>query len=120
MVWKKERSRTRAVEMDNLKGLLGIRRMNRIPNAQIRELCGVTKRVDERIDEGALRKFGHLEKMGKDRIPKRVYVGECASSRSVGRSRKRWTESGKDCLGKRGLKSNYSVYIILYMFKYPW
>ena len=27
--------------MDNLRGSLGIRRMGRVPNAQIRELCGV-------------------------------------------------------------------------------
>ena len=40
MLWKeKERSRVRAVQMDNLRGLLGIRRMDRVPNAQIRELC---------------------------------------------------------------------------------
>ena len=28
MVWKKERSRIKIVEMDNLRGLLGVRRMN--------------------------------------------------------------------------------------------
>ena len=38
--------------MDNLRGLLGIRRMDRVPNARIRQLCGVTKGVEEMIDEG--------------------------------------------------------------------
>ena len=39
ILWEeKERSRIRAVQMDNLGGLLGIRRMDRIPNARIREL----------------------------------------------------------------------------------
>ena len=56
--------------MDNLRGLLGIKRMDRVLNAWIRELCRVTKGVDERIDEGVLRWFGHVERMGKDRIPK--------------------------------------------------
>ena len=37
--------------MDNLRGLLGTRRMNKVPNAQIRQLCGETKDVDEKIDE---------------------------------------------------------------------
>ena len=33
MLWKeKERSRIRAVQMGNPRGLLGIRRMNRVPN----------------------------------------------------------------------------------------
>ena len=36
MIRKKEMSRIRAVQMDNLKGLLGIRRMDKVPNARIR------------------------------------------------------------------------------------
>ena len=44
MLWKEEeRSRVRAAQMDNLRGLLGIRRMDRIHNAQIRHLCEVKK-----------------------------------------------------------------------------
>ena len=61
------------------------------------------KGLDERIDEGILRWFGYVEKMEKDKIDKRVYVGECAGSRSVGRPRKRWTDTVKECLRKRGL-----------------
>ena len=61
--------------MDNLRCLLGIRRMERVPNAQIRELYGVTKEVNERIGEGVLRWFCHVERMERNRIPKRVYVG---------------------------------------------
>ena len=38
--------------------------------AEIREMCGLTKRVDERIS--------HIERKGNDRISKRVDVGECA------------------------------------------
>ena len=45
---EKERSIIRAVQIDNLRDLLGIRRMNRVPDARIRELCEVMKRVDER------------------------------------------------------------------------
>ena len=38
MIWReKERSRAKAVQMDNLRGLLGIRRMDRVPKAGIRE-----------------------------------------------------------------------------------
>ena len=79
--------------------------MDRVPNARIRELCGEKKGVDERIDEGVLRCFGHVERMENDRIDNynRDYVGECAGSRSVGRARKRWTDTVKVCLKKRGL-----------------
>ena len=43
-----------------------------------------------------------MEKI-KDRIAKRVYVGECASSHSVGRPWKRWIDNVKKCLKKSGL-----------------
>ena len=78
MIWrKKERSRVRSVQKDNLRGLLGIRRMDRVPNARIRELCGVRNGIDEKIDERVLRWFGHVERMEKDRIAKRVYRRVC-------------------------------------------
>ena len=36
IIWREnKRSRIRAVQMENLRGLLGIRRMDRVPNAQI-------------------------------------------------------------------------------------
>ena len=58
--------------MDNLRGLLGIKRIDRIPIAWIRELCGVRNGLDKRIDEGILQWFSHVEKMERDRITKRV------------------------------------------------
>ena len=89
MLWKKERSRIRAVQMNNLRGLLGISRMDR--------------ELDERIDECMLWWFGHVEMMEKDKIAKRVYVGECSGSHSVGRPRKRCIDTVKEYLRKRGL-----------------
>ena len=58
---------------------------------------------DERIDEGIPWWFGHMVRMENDRIAKRLYVGECAGSCSVGRAWKRWISIVKDCLRKRGL-----------------
>ena len=43
---EKERSKISTVQMDNLTGVLGIRRLDRAPaNTPIRKLCGVTKEV---------------------------------------------------------------------------
>ena len=104
MLWKeKKRPRIRAAQMDNLRGLLGIKRMNRVSNARIRELCGVTNGVDEMIDEGVLRWFGQVERMEKDRIAKKVYVGERTGYRSVRRWRKKLIDTVKEGLKKRGL-----------------
>ena len=75
--------------MGNLRQLLGMRRMDRVPNAQIRELCVVMEFV--------LRRFGILEWM------ERVYVREGAGSHSVSRPRKRWIHIVKECLRERSL-----------------
>ena len=37
--------------MNNLRDLLGTSRSDRIPNARIRELCGMKKGLDEKINE---------------------------------------------------------------------
>ena len=61
IIWKeKKRSRVRAVQMDILRGLLDVRRMNRVPNARIWELFEVKKGLDERIDAGMFKekRFG--------------------------------------------------------------
>ena len=109
----KERSRIRAVQMDNLRGLLHIRRMERVPNAWIRELCGMKKDLDERIDEGVLQWFGHVVSMERDRIAERVYVGEFAGNRSVGRLWKRWIDTVKKCLihAPTNLNTQYNMVV---------
>ena len=50
MIWKEEeRYMIKAVQMDKIRSLLGIRRMDRIPNARTKELCGMAKGVYERL-----------------------------------------------------------------------
>ena len=70
--------------MDNLRELMGIRKIDRVLNAWIRELCKVKKGLDERIDEGMLWWFSHVERMKNDRIVKRVYVGKRVGCRRDG------------------------------------
>ena len=49
--------------MDNLKGLLGIRRMDRVQNAWIRDLSEVKRVLNEKTDEGVIHWFGHVERI---------------------------------------------------------
>ena len=51
--------------MDNLRGFLGIRRMDTLPYAQIRELWGG-------VNESVLHWIGHIKRMENDRIAKRM------------------------------------------------
>ena len=63
-IWSgKEGSRIISVKIENYRGLLGIRRMNKLPNTRIKQLCGVAKDVEEKIDEDVLRWFSHVERM---------------------------------------------------------
>ena len=95
MMWKeRKRSRIKCVQMDS--SLVDIRRVNKVLNAQIRELWGVSKGINKRID-GVHQWFSHVERMENDRIPKRGYVG----SRSVSRPWKRWIDIVKECLKEK-------------------
>ena len=83
MIWReKERSRIRVVQMDSLRSLLGIRRMDKVTNTRINQLCGVTK-----VLSNGSSMWREWRVTG---FAKRVYVAECAGCRSVGRPRKRW------------------------------
>ena len=56
LLWmEKERSRIRAVQMDNLRGLLGIRRIDKVSNAQTRELCRVMKGLMKAFSSGSVK-----------------------------------------------------------------
>ena len=52
---KKYRSKVQAIQMYNLRGVLCVRRIDKMWNEIIRELCGVEKRVKERIRRGWMR-----------------------------------------------------------------
>ena len=71
---ERERSRIRVEEMDNLRGLLCISRMNKIPNARIRDLCGVAKGVNEMIDGLAILKEWRMIGLIKRSMMESVWV----------------------------------------------
>ena len=82
--------------------LLGIRRMD--------SLKCMDKAIVQ-IDEGILQWFAHVKRM-ENKIAKRVNVGECAGSCSVGRPQKRWIVAVKDCLKERGLDTRQARRIV--------
>ena len=58
---EQESSRIRAIHLNIFRGLLDIRRMDRVASVLIRELCRVSKRVDESI----LQWFSYIERRGE-------------------------------------------------------
>lgn len=51
----RERARVRAVKVDNLRGILGVKTLDETRNEIICEKCGLVKNVDSRIMESMLR-----------------------------------------------------------------
>ena len=98
-----ERKRMEAVEMNCLRNICGLRRIDRVPNVEIRRRCGKKVSVSQRIDQGVLRWFGHVERMGDERMAKRVYESDVRGVRRRGRPRKCWMDGVKEVLARKGL-----------------
>ena len=97
-----ERKREEAVEMNCLRNICGLRRIDRVPNVEIRR-CGKKVSVSQRIDQGVLRWFGHVQRMGDERMAKRVYESDVRGVRRRGRPRKCWMDGVKEVLARKGL-----------------
>ena len=89
MIWEEnERSRIKAVQMDKLRGLLCIRRTDKVPN-------GVTKVTDERLRKVFSGGSAMLREWRMTRLL-RGSMWDCVGSSSLGRPRKRWIDTMKD------------------------
>ena len=62
-------------------GWLTLMSIDRMPNAQVRELCGVNNGVDEKTEESFLRWFAHIKRMENSRSPIKVNEVEYIGSR---------------------------------------
>ena len=70
---KRECKMIEAVEMDCLRSICGVRRMDRVPNTKVRRRSEKEVGAGEKMDQSMLRWFGHVEIMDEDRLVKRVY-----------------------------------------------
>ena len=98
-----ERKRMEAVEMNRLRNICGLIRIDRVSNVEIRRRCGKKVSVSQRIEQGVLRWFGHVEKMGDERMARRVYESDVGGVRRRGMLRKCWMDGVKEVLARKGL-----------------
>ena len=89
-------------EMMCLRNICGLRRVNRVRNALIRERCGCKLRVLERIERNVLKWFGYVERMEEKRLVKRVYRANVEVNKGRGRPQRRWKDDGKICYWGEG------------------
>ena len=58
-----ERSKVNVLEMKCLRSLVGVSRMDRVRNEEVRRRAGIEMKLASRADQRVLRWFGHVERM---------------------------------------------------------
>ena len=81
-----------ATEMDYWRRAARKSRMDKIRNQRIRELMEVDRNILEVIEERKMRWFGHVERMGEDRIPKMILEWNAEGRRRRGKPREQWMD----------------------------
>ena len=99
----RHKSRMQACEMRFLRAACGVTRRDRIRNDRVRQMCGVKESLVSVVTRSRLRWYGHMERMGRDRLTKMIYDGEVAGRRGRGRPRTRWSDCMKDDLRALGM-----------------
>ena len=58
-----ERRKVNVLEMKCLRSLVGVSRMDRVSNEEVRRRAGIERELATRADQRVLRWFGHVERM---------------------------------------------------------
>ena len=96
-----ERDKLDVAEMKCLRSMCGVTRMDRVRNEVVRERVGVPEKLSKRVDRKVLKWFGHVERMGNERMTKRVYVSEVEGNRGRGRPPFRWRDGVRRACAER-------------------
>ena len=96
-----ERRKVNILEMKCLRSLVGVSRMDRVRNEDVRRKAGIERELASRADRRVLRWFGYVEKMDEYRMARRVLMAEVSGGRVRGRPRLGWMDGVKVALGNR-------------------
>ena len=91
------------LEMKCLRNLVGVSRMDRVRNEEVRRRAGIERELASRAYQRVLRWFGHVERMDKYRMARRMLMAEVSGGRVRGRLRLGWMDGVKVPLGNRGM-----------------
>ena len=98
-----ERIKVNVLEMKCLRSLVGVSRMDRHGNEEVRRRARIERELASRADQRVLRWFGHVERMDEYRMARRVLMAEVCAGRVRRRSRLAWLDGLKVALGNRGM-----------------
>ena len=80
------------LEMKCLRSLVGVSRMNRVTNEEVRRRAGIESELACRADQRVQRWFGNVERMDEYRMARRVLMAEVSGGRVRGRPRLGWMD----------------------------
>ena len=66
-----ERRKVNVLEMKCLRSLVGVSRMDRVRNEEVRRRAGIEREITSRADQRVLRWFGHVERMDEYHMERR-------------------------------------------------
>ena len=92
-----------ALEMKCFRSLVGVSRMDRVRNEEVRRRAGIERELASRANQRVLKRFGNVERMDQYRLVRRVLMAEVSGGRVRGRPRLRLTDGEKVALGNRGM-----------------
>ena len=98
----KLKSKFQATEMKVLRLILGVTRLDRLRNTNIRGKLNVEPIVLV-IEKNILRCFGYLMRMSTDRMPRRMSEWTPESRRPTVRPRKIWMDGVKDIIKRKNI-----------------
>ena len=98
-----ERRKVNVLEMKCLRSLVGVSRIDRVGNEEVRRRARIERELASRTDQRVSRWFGHVERMDYYRMARRVLMAEVSGGRERGRPRLGWMDGVKVVLGNRGM-----------------
>lgn len=94
-IWQlseQHKNQLKVMEMDYWRRAAGISRRDRVRNTRIREIMDAGRDIVEEIEKRQLLWYGHVERMGNNRLPKKAMEWQPRERRKRGRPRRGWNE----------------------------
>ena len=79
-----ERRKVNVLAIKCLRSLVGVSRIDRVRNEEVRKRAGIEKELASRADQRVLRWFGHVERMDEYRMARTVLMAEVRGGRVRG------------------------------------
>ena len=98
-----KRRKVNVLEMKCLRSLVGVLRMDRVRNEEVRRRAEIERELASRADQRVLRWFGHVERTDEYTMARRALIAEVSGGRVRGRLRLGWMDVVNVALGNRGM-----------------